>query len=134
MIGSLLYLCASRPDIMLSVCMCARFQSDPRECHLVVVKRILRYLVATPCFRIWYPKGSTFDLIGYPDSDYAGCKVDRKSTSGTCQFLGRSLVSWSSKKQTSVALSTAEAEYVTAGQCCVQLLWMRKPSGTLATI
>jgi hypothetical protein len=107
MIGSLLYLCASRPDIMLSVCMCARFQFDPRECHLVAVKQILRYLVATPCFGIWYPKGSTFDLIGYSDSDYAGCKVDRKSTSGTCQ-------------------STAEAEYVAAGQCCAQLLWMRQ--------
>jgi hypothetical protein len=103
MIGSLLYLCASRLDIMLSVCMCARFQSDPKECHLVA------------------PKGSTFDLIGYSYSDYAGCKVDRKSTSGTCQFLGRSLVSWSSKKQTSVALSTAEAEYVAAGQYCAQL-------------
>jgi hypothetical protein len=115
MIGSLLYLCASRPDIMLSVCMCARFQSNPKECHLVVVKRILRYLVSTPCFGIWYPKGSTFDLIGYSDFDYAECKVDRKSTSGTCQFLGRSLVSWSSKKQTSIALSTAEAEYVAAG-------------------
>jgi hypothetical protein len=124
MIGSLLYLCASRPDIMLSVCMCARFQSDPKECHLVAVKRILRYLVSTPCFGIWYPKGSTLDLIGYTDSDYAGCKVDRKSTSGRCQFLGRSLVSWSSKKQTFVALSTAEAEYVAAGQCCAQLLWM----------
>jgi hypothetical protein len=74
MIGSLLYLCASRPDIMLSLCMYARFQSDPRECHLEVVKRILRYLVAMPCFGIWYPKGSTFDLIGYSDSDYAGCK------------------------------------------------------------
>jgi hypothetical protein len=117
MIGSLLYLCASRPDIMLSVCMCARFQSDPKECHLVAMKRILRYLVHTPYFGIWYPKGSTFDLIGYLDSDYAGCKVDRKSTSGTCQFLGRSLVPWSSKEQTSVALSTAEAEYVAAGQC-----------------
>jgi hypothetical protein len=126
MIGPLLYLCASRPDIMLSVCMCARYQSDPRECHLVAIKRILRYLVATPCFGIWYPKGSTFELIGYTDSEYAGCKVDRKSTSGTCQFLGRSLVSWSSKKQTSVALSTAEAEYVVAGQCCAQLLWMRQ--------
>jgi hypothetical protein len=126
MIGSLLYLCASRPDIMLSVCMCARFQFDPKECHLMVVKQILRYLVSTPCFRIWYPMGSTFDLIGYSDSDYAGCKVDRKSTSGMCQFLGRSLVSWSSKKQTSVALSIAEAEYVAAGQCCVQLLWMRQ--------
>jgi hypothetical protein len=93
MIGSLLYLCASRPDIMLSVCMYARFQSDPKECHLVSIKRILRYLVSTPCFGIWYPKGSTFDLIGYLDSNYAGCKVDMKSTSETCQFLGRSLVS-----------------------------------------
>jgi hypothetical protein len=65
-------------------------------------------------------------LIGYSDSDYARCKVDRKSTSGTCQFLGRSLVSWSSKKQTSVALCTAEAKYVAAGQCCTQLLWMRQ--------
>jgi hypothetical protein len=64
----------------------------------VAVKRILRYLVSTPCFRICYLKGSTFDLIAYSDSDYAGCKVDRKSISGTCQFLGRSLVSWSSKK------------------------------------
>jgi hypothetical protein len=126
MIGSLLYLCASRSDIMLSVCMCARFQSDPKECHLVVVKRILRYLVSMPCFGIWYPMGCTFDLIGYSNSDYAGCKVDRKSTSGTCRFLGRSLVSWSSKKQTSVALSNVEAQYVAAGQCCVQLLWMRQ--------
>jgi hypothetical protein len=126
MIGSLLYLCASRPDIMLSICMCARFQSDPNECHLVAVKRILRYLVHTPCFGIWYPNVSTFDLIGYSDSDYVGCKVDRKSASGTCQFLGRSLVSWSSKKQTYVALSTAKAEYVVVGQCCEQLLWMRQ--------
>jgi hypothetical protein len=116
MIGSLLYLCASRPNIILSVCMCARFQSDPKECHLVAVKRIIRYLVHTPCFEIWYPKGSTFDLIGYSDSDYTGCKVDRKSTSRTCQFLGRSMVSWSSKKQTFVALSIAEAEYVAADQ------------------
>jgi hypothetical protein len=122
MIGSLLYLCASRPDIMLSVCMCARYQSDPKECHLVAIKQILRYLVSMPCFRIWYPKGSTFDLIRYSDSNYAECKVDRKSTSGTCQFLGRSLESWSSKKQTSVALSTAKAEYIAVGQCCAQLL------------
>jgi hypothetical protein len=109
MIGSLLYLCASRPDTMLSVCMCARFQANPKECHLMAVKRIFRYLVHTPNLGLWYPKGSTFDILGYPDSDYAGCKVDRKNTCGTCQFLGRSLVSWSSKKQNSVALSTAEA-------------------------
>jgi hypothetical protein len=72
------------------------------------------------------PKGSTFDLIGYSDADYVGCKIDRKSTSGTCQFLGRSLVSWASKKQNSVSLSTAEAEYIVAGHCCAQLLWMRQ--------
>jgi hypothetical protein len=126
MIGSLLYLCASRPDIMLSVCMCARFQADPKDIHRTAVRRILRYLIHSSGFGLWYPKGAPFELIGYSDSDYAGCKVDRKSTSGTCQFLGRSLVSWSSKKQNSVALSTAEAEYIAAGSCCAQLLWMRQ--------
>jgi hypothetical protein len=88
----------------------------------VTVKRILRYLVHMPHIRFWYLKGSTFDFIGYSYSEYAGCKVDRKSTSGTCQFLGRSLVSRSSKKQTSVTLYTTEAEYVAVGQCCAQLL------------
>jgi hypothetical protein len=122
MIGSLQYLCASRPDIMLSVCMCARFQANPKECHLVAVKRILRYLVHTQNLGLWYLKGSFFDLFGYSDSDYAGCKVDRKSTSGTCQFLGRSLVSWSSKKQNCVALSTVKAEYIAVDACCAQLL------------
>ena len=126
MIGSLLYLCASRPDIMLSVCMCARFQSAPKESHYMAVKRILRYLVYTPNLGLWYPKGSSFKLVGYSDSDWAGDKVDRKSTSGSCQFLGRSLVSWSSKKQNCVFLSTAEAEYIAAGSCCAQLLWMRQ--------
>jgi hypothetical protein len=118
MIGSLLYFCASRSDIMFSVCMCARFQATPKECHLRAVKRIMRYLVLTPYLGLWYPKGAHFELIGYSDVDYAGCKVDRKSTSVTCQFLGRSLVCWFSKKQNSVALSTAKAEYVTAGSCC----------------
>jgi hypothetical protein len=122
MIGSLLYLCASRPNIMLSVCMCARFKANPKDCHLIAVKRILRYLVHTPNLGLWYPKGSTFNLLGYSVSDYASCKVDRKSMTVTCQFLGRSLVSWSSKKQNLVALSTAEAEYVAAGACCAQLL------------
>jgi hypothetical protein len=111
---------------MLSVCMCARFQADPKEVHLRAVKRIMRYLVYTPKFGLWYPKGSTFDLIGYSDVDWAGCKMDRKSTSGTCQFLERSLVSWASKKQNSLALSTAEVEYIAAGHCCAQLLWMRQ--------
>jgi hypothetical protein len=78
----LLYLCASRSDIMLSVCMCARFQSDPKECHLVAVKRILRYLVSMPCFGIWYPKGSTFDLIGYSDSDMSGARLIGRAHQG----------------------------------------------------
>jgi hypothetical protein len=84
MIGSLIYLCVSRPDIMLSVCMCARFQANLKECHLVAVKRILRYLVHTSNLGLWYPKGSKFDLLGYSYSDYAGCKVDRKRTLKTC--------------------------------------------------
>jgi hypothetical protein len=111
---------------MFSVCMCARFQASPREIHLKAAKRILRYLKYTPNISLWYPKGAQLELIGYSDSDYAGCKVDRKSTSGCCQFLGRSLVSWSSKKQNSVALSTAEAEYISAGNCCAQLLWIKQ--------
>jgi hypothetical protein len=99
---------------MISVCMCARFEANPKEVHLRAMKRIMRYLVYTPKFGLWFPKGSTFDLIGYSDADFAGCKIDRKSTSGTLQFLERSLVSWASKKQNSVTLSTAEAEYIAA--------------------
>jgi hypothetical protein len=124
MIESLLYLCAFMPDIMLSVCICVRFQAAPKDCHLRVVKRIMRYLVLAPNLDLWYPKGSRFVVLGYSDADYARCKVDRKSTSRTCQFLGWYLVSWSSKKQNFVALSMAKAEYVTAGSCCTQLLWM----------
>jgi hypothetical protein len=93
MIGSLLYLITYRPDIMFSVYMCARFPASPKECHLMVVKQILRYLRQTPNLDLWYPKGAHFILVGYLDSDYAGCKIDIKSTSGTCQLLGRSLVS-----------------------------------------
>jgi hypothetical protein len=122
----MLYLCASRLDIMLSVCMCARFQSDRKECHLRAMKRISRYLVHTPHFRLWSPKGSIFDLVGYSDDDYAGCKVDRKSTFRTYQFLGRSLMSWSSKIQNSIALSTVEVKYIIVGHCRAQLLWMRQ--------
>ena len=93
------------------MCVCARFQANPKKTHLIAVKRIPRYLKHTLSIDLWYPKGPIFELVGYSDSDYAGCKVDRKSTSEGCHLLGRSLVSWSSKKQNSVALSTAEAEY-----------------------
>src|SRR5207237_947575 len=126
MIVSLLYLTASRPDIMFSVCMCARCQANPKESHEKAVKRILRYLRYTPSFDLWYPKDAHFELLGYSDSDFAGCKIDRKSTTGGCQLLGRSLVSWCSKKQNSVALSTAEAEYIVAGACCAQILYMKQ--------
>jgi hypothetical protein len=125
MIGSLLYVTVSRPDVMFSVCICARFQASPRESHLTTTKRILRYLKHTQDVGFWYPKDAKFELVGYSDSDYAGCKLERRSTSGTCQLLGRSLASWSSKKQNSVALLTAEAEYIAADSCCAQILWMK---------
>ncbi|KAH9685823.1 hypothetical protein KPL70_014116 [Citrus sinensis] len=114
MIGSLLYLTASRPDIMFSVCLCARFQSCPKESHMLAVKRIFRYLIGTINLGLWYPRGTHIDLTCYSDADFAGYKVDRKSTSGTCHFLGHSLVSWFSKKQNSVALSTTEVEFIAA--------------------
>ena len=126
MIGSLLYLTVSGPDIMFSVCMCARYQSNPKEFHLLAVKRILRYLSGTLNIGLWYSKDSSIDLIAYSDADFAGCKLDRKSTSGTYQFLGVNLISWFSKKQNSVALSTAEAEYIAAGSCCAQILWIKQ--------
>ena len=126
MIGSLLYLTASRPELMLSVCICARFQSLPKESHMSLVKRIIRYVKGTLGLGLWYPRGSHFDLVGFCDADFAGCPTDRKSTSGTCQMLGMSLVSWFSKKQNSIALSTTEAEYIAAGCCCAQILWMRQ--------
>ncbi|GKD48118.1 putative ribonuclease H-like domain-containing protein, partial [Tanacetum coccineum] len=112
MIGSLMYLTSSRPDIMFVVCACARFQVTPKVSHLHAVKRIFRYLKGIPKMGLWYPKDSPFDLEAYSDSDYAGASLDRKSTTGGCQFLGSRLISWQCKKQTIVANSTTEAEYV----------------------
>ncbi|MBE2321147.1 hypothetical protein DVA67_034775, partial [Solirubrobacter sp. CPCC 204708] len=126
MIGSLLYLTASRPDIMFSVCLCARYQANPMESHLLAVKRIFKYLIGTYDLGLFYPKHVPFIIVSYSDADFAGCKTDRKSTSGTCHFLGHALVSWFSKKQTSVSLSTTEAEYIAAGSCCAQILYMKQ--------
>ncbi|GJZ57743.1 retrovirus-related pol polyprotein from transposon TNT 1-94 [Tanacetum coccineum] len=126
MIGSLLYLTASRPDIMFSVCLCARFQEDPKTSHLEAVKRIFRYIKGTTHLGLWYPKGSGIETIVYADSDHAGDYVDRKSTSGVCTFMGCCLTSWFSKKQTALAISTTEAEYVSAGKACQQALWMKQ--------
>ncbi|GJR80690.1 putative ribonuclease H-like domain-containing protein [Tanacetum coccineum] len=115
----------SRPDIMFAVCACVRFQVTPKVSHLYAVKRIFRYLKGQPKLGLWYPKDSPFDLEAYSDSDYAGASLDRKSTTGGCQFLGSRLISWQCKKQTIVANSTTEAEYVAAANCCGQVLWIQ---------
>ncbi|GJT27831.1 putative ribonuclease H-like domain-containing protein [Tanacetum coccineum] len=125
MIGSLMYLTASRPDIMFAVCACARHQVTPKECHLHAVKRIFRYLKGHPKLGLWYPKESPFDLVAYSDSDYGGASQDRKSTTGGCQFLGRRLISWQCKKHTIVATSTTEAKYVAAASGCGHVLWIQ---------
>ncbi|GJW89334.1 retrovirus-related pol polyprotein from transposon TNT 1-94 [Tanacetum coccineum] len=126
MISSLLYLTASRPDIMFSVCLCAHFQETPKTSHLEAVKRIFRYIKGTSHLGLWYPKGTGLETIVYADSDHAGDYVDRKSTSGVCTFVGCCLTSWMSKKQTALAISTTEAEYVSAGKACQQALWMKQ--------
>ncbi|GJY10619.1 uncharacterized mitochondrial protein-like protein, partial [Tanacetum coccineum] len=120
MIGSQMYLTASRLDIMFVVCACARFQVTPKASHLNAVKRIFRYLKHQPKLGLWYPRDSPFELEAYSDSDYGGASLDRKSTTGGCQFLGRRLISWQCKKQTIVANSTTKAEYVAADNCCGQ--------------
>ncbi|GKA36020.1 putative ribonuclease H-like domain-containing protein [Tanacetum coccineum] len=123
MIGSLMYLTSSRPDIMFVVCACARYQVNPKVSHLHDVKRIFKYLKGQPNLGLWYLKDSSFDLVAYTDSDYAGASLDRKSTTRDCQFLGCRLSSWQCKKQTVVANSTTKAEYVAASSCCGQVLW-----------
>ncbi|GKB08163.1 putative ribonuclease H-like domain-containing protein [Tanacetum coccineum] len=125
MIGSLMYLTSSRPDIMFVVCVCARFQVNLKVSHLHAVKRIFRYLKGQPKLGLWYPKDSPFDLVAYTNSDYAGASLDRKSTTRVCQFLGCRLISWQCKKQTVVANSTTEAEYVATSSCYGQVLWIQ---------
>ncbi|GKC43490.1 hypothetical protein Tco_1061212 [Tanacetum coccineum] len=102
-----------------------RFQVTPKTSHLHAVKRIFRYLKGKPKLGLWYPKVSSFDLVAYSDSDYGGANLDRKSTTGGCQFLGHRLISWQCKKQTIMATSTTEAEYVAAANCCGQVLWIQ---------
>ncbi|GKB00146.1 putative ribonuclease H-like domain-containing protein, partial [Tanacetum coccineum] len=125
MIGSLMYLTASRLDIMFAICACARFQVTPKTSHLHVVKRIFRYLKGQPKLGLWYPRDSPFDLEVFSNSDYAGASHDKKSTTGGCQFLGKRLISWQCKKQTIVANSTTKAEYVAAANNCGQELWIQ---------
>nr|GEZ11939.1 hypothetical protein [Tanacetum cinerariifolium] len=118
MIGSLMYLTSSRPDIMFAICACARFQVIPKASHLHAIKRIFRYLKGKPHLCLWYPKYLPFNLVAYSDSDYAGASLDRKSTTRACQFLRCGLISWQCKKQTIVATSSTVAEYVAAASCC----------------
>ncbi|GJT57229.1 retrovirus-related pol polyprotein from transposon TNT 1-94 [Tanacetum coccineum] len=124
-IASLMCLTETRHDIQFSTVLCARYQSNLKESHLTVMKRILKYLKGTPTLSLYYPKCSGFDLKGYSDSNYVSCNMDRKSTSGACQILGGKLVCWSTKKQQSVTMSLAEVEYVVAAGCCASILWMK---------
>nr|GFC45993.1 uncharacterized mitochondrial protein AtMg00810-like [Tanacetum cinerariifolium] len=125
MMGALMYLTSSRPDIVHATCLCARYQAKPTEKYLKEVKRIFRYLRVIVNTGLWYTKDSCFELTGFSYADYAGCKDTFKSTFGGAQFLGEKLVSWSLNKQDCTALSTAEAEYVSLSACCAQVLWMR---------
>ncbi|GJZ17560.1 retrovirus-related pol polyprotein from transposon TNT 1-94 [Tanacetum coccineum] len=126
MVGALMYLTASRPDIVHATCYCARYQAKPTEKHLTAVKRIFRYLKDSINMGLWYPKDTGFELTAFSDSDHAGCLDSRKSTSGGIQFLGGDkLVSWSSKKQDCTSMSSAEAEYVSLSACYAQVLWLR---------
>ncbi|XP_070003091.1 secreted RxLR effector protein 161-like [Nicotiana sylvestris] len=117
---------ACRPDIVFSMGLCARFQSNSKESHLKAAKRILRYLKGTQDLVLYYPLGDNFNLIGYADTDYACYLMYRKSTFGMAHFLGSCLISWGTRKQNSVALSIAEVEYVAAASCCAQLLWIKQ--------
>nr|GEV45091.1 ribonuclease H-like domain, reverse transcriptase, RNA-dependent DNA polymerase [Tanacetum cinerariifolium] len=122
MIGSLMYLTSSRPDIMFAVSACSRHQVTPLTSHLNAVKKIFKYLKGKPNLGLWYPRDSPFQLKAYSNSGYAGSYGDRKSTTGGCQFLGRRLISWQCKKQSVVATSSTKAEYVAVASCCGQVL------------
>nr|GFD42425.1 uncharacterized mitochondrial protein AtMg00810-like [Tanacetum cinerariifolium] len=111
-IGTLLYLTVSRPDLQFAICMCARYQARPTEKHVHAVKRIFRYLRETVNRGLWYPKDSSVALTAFADADHAGCQDTRQNTSGSVQFLGERLISWSSKRQKSAAISSTEAEYI----------------------
>nr|GEW99497.1 reverse transcriptase domain-containing protein [Tanacetum cinerariifolium] len=125
MIETLLYLTASRPDLQFAICMGTRYQARPIEKHLHAVKRIFQYLCGTVNRGLWYPKDSSIALTAFADADHAGCQDTHRSTSGSLQFLADRLISWSSKRQKSAAISSTKAEYIALSGCCGQILWMR---------
>nr|GEZ59149.1 uncharacterized mitochondrial protein AtMg00810-like [Tanacetum cinerariifolium] len=122
MVDSLMYLTASRPNLLFAVCMCARYQASPTKMHLEALKRVFRYLRGTINWGLWYSKHTAMALTAYADANRAGCQDTRRSTSGSAQFLGNKLVGWSSKKQKSTAISTTKAEYIAMSGCCAQIL------------
>nr|GEW45189.1 uncharacterized mitochondrial protein AtMg00810-like [Tanacetum cinerariifolium] len=124
MIGSLMYLTSSRPDLTYAVCLCARYQAKPTEKHLNAVKRVFRYLRGTINMGLWYSKDTGMSLTTYTDAHHVGCQDTRRSTSGSAQFLRDKLVRWSSKKQKYTVILSTEAEYIALSGCCVQILWM----------
>jgi hypothetical protein len=126
LIGSLMYLVNTRPDICFAVNTLSQFMVEPRRVHWVAAKHVLRYLCGTVDYGMDYHRGDGVRLVGYTDSDWAGCVSDRKITSGCCFGLGSAVVSWFSRKQKSVALSSAEAEYMAASQASCEALWLRK--------
>ncbi|GKC75720.1 hypothetical protein Tco_1126494, partial [Tanacetum coccineum] len=125
MVGTRMYLTSIRPDLVYVVCMCARYQARPTEKNLHAVKRIFRYLRGTVNRGLWYSKDSDIALTAFTDADHAGFQDTRRTTSGSMQLLGDRLVSWSSKRQKSAAISNMEAEYIALSGCCAQVLWMR---------
>ncbi|KAL0432364.1 UNVERIFIED_CONTAM: Retrovirus-related Pol polyprotein from transposon RE1 [Sesamum latifolium] len=126
-VGSLMYLTTTRPDIMHSVSLISRYMENPTEMHLLAAKRIFRYLQGTKEYGLFYKKNvMKSDFAGFTDSDYAGDIDDRKSTSGYVFMLGSGVVSWSSKKQSIVTLSTTQAEFIAATSCACQAIWLKK--------
>ncbi|GKE07099.1 hypothetical protein Tco_1399117 [Tanacetum coccineum] len=125
MVGTLMYLTTSRPDLTFAVYMCARYQAKPIKKHLHAVKRIFKYLRGTVNRGLWYLKDYFIALTAYADADHAGCQDTRRSTSRSMQLLGDKLVSWLSKRQKSTAISSTEAKYISMSGCCAQILWMR---------
>nr|GEV41086.1 hypothetical protein [Tanacetum cinerariifolium] len=124
-IGTLFYLTSSRSDLQFAICMCARYQARPIEKHVHAVKRIFRYLRGTVHRGLWYPKDSSVSLTAFVDAYHAGCQDTCRSTSGSVQFLGERLISWSFKRQKSAAISSTKAKYIALSSCCAQILWMR---------
>jgi len=126
MIGNLIYVTVSLPDVMQAVGQVARFQTTPKESHIIGINKILRYLKGTMEYGLWYPKGNDLVIQAYTNGNWAGSVDDRKSTNGAVFYQGGCLVSWLSKKESSISLSIAEAEYIAAAACCTQVLWMKQ--------